>query len=151
MFKLKRLLFALCGLGYLMLACNYQLPFQPPPATFTPEATLDVTQLTPVADYYVALHEVAAGETLADISRHYIGSPRGAEAIGMANGGVTELQVGQQLQVVIYVIQPGDTWNSIAERFDVTIEELLTGNTTEILNLLHPGVKLIIPKAIPMP
>ena len=45
----------------------------------------------------------------------------------------------------IYIVQAGDTLWSIAARFNVTIEELMTANGITNANLLSAGQQLIIP------
>lgn len=44
-----------------------------------------------------------------------------------------------------YEVQSGDTLSSIAERFDVTVEDLIEGNDLEDPDVLFPGDELLIP------
>ncbi|MEW5941900.1 MAG: LysM peptidoglycan-binding domain-containing protein [Chloroflexota bacterium] len=45
----------------------------------------------------------------------------------------------------IYIVQPGDTLSSIAERFGVTVDDLMAANGIVNPNLLAVGQRLIIP------
>jgi murein DD-endopeptidase MepM/ murein hydrolase activator NlpD len=45
----------------------------------------------------------------------------------------------------IYIVQPGDTLSSIASRFNVSINELMTANDISNPNLLSAGQELVIP------
>lgn len=45
----------------------------------------------------------------------------------------------------IYIVQSGDTLNSIAIRFGVTVDEILAANNIADANLIGAGVQLIIP------
>lgn len=45
----------------------------------------------------------------------------------------------------IYIIQPGDTLNSIAERFGISVNELIDANNLTDPNLISQGMSLIIP------
>ena len=45
----------------------------------------------------------------------------------------------------VYVIQPGDTLNSIAERFGISVNDLININNLTDPNLISQGISLIIP------
>jgi LysM repeat protein len=45
----------------------------------------------------------------------------------------------------VYIVQPGDTLNSIAERFGIGINDLLESNNLVDPNLISTGTQLIIP------
>jgi len=45
----------------------------------------------------------------------------------------------------VYIVQPGDTLNSIAERFGIGINDLLESNSLVDPNLISTGTQLIIP------
>ena len=45
----------------------------------------------------------------------------------------------------IYIVQPGDTLTSIAENFNVTLDELMAANGITNPNLLNVGQELVIP------
>lgn len=45
----------------------------------------------------------------------------------------------------IYIVQSGDTLNTIASRFGITVDELIAANTLENPNYLAAGTELIIP------
>jgi murein DD-endopeptidase MepM/ murein hydrolase activator NlpD len=45
----------------------------------------------------------------------------------------------------IYIVQPGDTLSSIASRFNVSIDDLMTANDITNPNLLSAGQELVIP------
>jgi murein DD-endopeptidase MepM/ murein hydrolase activator NlpD len=55
-------------------------------------------------------------------------------------------QVGQaQTEGPIYIVQPGDSLNSIADRFGINVNDLLTTNNISDPNLISAGTQLIIP------
>ena len=45
----------------------------------------------------------------------------------------------------VYIVQPGDTLNSIAERFGIGINDLLESNSLVDPNLISAGTELRIP------
>ena len=45
----------------------------------------------------------------------------------------------------LYIVQPGDTLSSIANRFNVTLNELMAANASVDPNLLAPGQQIVIP------
>ena len=49
----------------------------------------------------------------------------------------------------IYVVQPGDTLYSIAQRFDSTVAAIVAANNIENARLIQVGQKLVIPTAQP--
>lgn len=49
---------------------------------------------------------------------------------------------------VIYVVQPGDTLFKIARRFQTTVEKLLETNPGKVLDSIHAGEKICVPKSI---
>lgn len=51
--------------------------------------------------------------------------------------------------MITYVVQPGDTLFSIAQRFGVTIQDIADANNLTNLNFLIPGQVLRIPVAPP--
>jgi peptidoglycan DL-endopeptidase LytF len=66
---------------------------------------------------------------------------------GDGTGGDTgpELPLGAQT----YVIAAGDTFNAIAARFDITLDQLLSANDLTVDSVLHPGDEIIIPASQP--
>lgn len=53
--------------------------------------------------------------------------------------------VAAQASGPMYIVQPGDTLSSIANRFNVTLNELLAANPTIDPNLLAQGQQVVIP------
>lgn len=49
----------------------------------------------------------------------------------------------------LYIVQPGDTLGSLAERFNTTVEEILVANDLSDANSLQAGQELIIPSLLP--
>ena len=45
----------------------------------------------------------------------------------------------------VYIVQPGDTLNSIAERFGIGINDLLDSNNLVDPNMISAGTQLVIP------
>jgi len=59
--------------------------------------------------------------------------------------GIIFQPVAAQASGPVYIVQPGDTLSSIANRFNVTLNELLTANPTIDPNLLAQGQQVVIP------
>jgi murein DD-endopeptidase MepM/ murein hydrolase activator NlpD len=53
--------------------------------------------------------------------------------------------VAAQSSGPIYIVQPGDTLSSIASRFNVSVNDLMTANDITNPNLLNAGQELVIP------
>src|SRR5262249_32342821 len=53
--------------------------------------------------------------------------------------------VAAQSSGPVYIVQPGDTLLAIANRFNVTLNDLLTANPSIDPNLLAQGQQIIIP------
>lgn len=73
----------------------------------------------------------------------------GLLAISMGLGGPSGLPIaaGQESPQTIYVVQPGDSLDSIALRYGLTTSELATANSLVNPGLIFVGLKLIIPAA----
>ncbi len=52
-------------------------------------------------------------------------------------------------EATLYVVQPGDTLFSIAQRFDTTVEALVAANSIADPSLIRVGQKLVIPSPLP--
>jgi LysM repeat protein len=110
---------------------------------------------------------VVAGDTLNGIARKLGLS---AQAILAANPDITNpdtLQVGQQINVpsaeaestsatgqspaIVYVVQQGDTLSSIAQRFGVSVNQLLQLNDISDPDEIYVGQKLLIPTTTTAP
>jgi len=87
-------------------------------ATAIPTATLPATMPTPIVRATVSLTPVA---------------PRTPTPSGQVAGQTT------------YVVQPGDTAYSIAEKFGITVNALASANNLEDPRLIRSGQKLVIP------
>jgi murein DD-endopeptidase MepM/ murein hydrolase activator NlpD len=59
--------------------------------------------------------------------------------------GLTIQPVAAQASGPLYIVQPGDTLSSIANRFNVTLNELVSANPSVDPNLLAPGQQIVIP------
>ncbi|HOA96804.1 LysM peptidoglycan-binding domain-containing protein [Acetivibrio saccincola] len=45
----------------------------------------------------------------------------------------------------VYIVQPGDTLFSIANRFNVSLQRLIAVNRIENPDIIYPGMRIIIP------
>jgi murein DD-endopeptidase MepM/ murein hydrolase activator NlpD len=54
-------------------------------------------------------------------------------------------RVSAQSTGPVYIVQPGDTLNSIAERFGIGVNDLLSSNNLTDPNLISAGMQLVIP------
>lgn len=58
---------------------------------------------------------------------------------------IPTITIKAQSEGPVYIVQPGDTLNSIAERFGIGINDLLESNSLVDPNLISTGMQLIIP------
>lgn len=101
----------------------------------------------------VTIHVVQRGETLYRIALHY---GMTVEALSRLNGITNpgSIQVGQRLLVpgetvrtavaLTHIVQPGETLRVIAERYNVTIDELIADNDIPNANTIYVGQVLVI-------
>ncbi|MEP7134010.1 MAG: peptidoglycan DD-metalloendopeptidase family protein [Chloroflexota bacterium] len=59
--------------------------------------------------------------------------------------GLASQPVAAQASGPVYIVQPGDTFYSIANRFNITFDELLTANAGIDPNVLSQGQQIVIP------
>ncbi|GAB4522309.1 MAG: hypothetical protein Kow0047_32970 [Anaerolineae bacterium] len=116
------------------------------------------------------IHVVQAGETLYSIAERYgVTAEAIAEASGISVSSI--LRVGQRLTIPgqggaaaepaamdaavasepmpipdVYIVQPGDTLTSIAERFGTSVASLARANNLSSASLIFPGRRIVIPK-----
>lgn len=101
----------------------------------------------------LTIHVVQSGETLYRLALRYGLTPDElAEINGISNTGY--IQVGQRLLVpvdvtvvdvpVTHVVQPGESLNAIAQRYDVSIETLMALNEIANPNQIYAGQVLQI-------
>ena len=109
------------------------------------------------------LYRIRAGDTFFSIARRFGTTVSALEA---ANPGVNpnQLQVGQEICVpaaapgpgpcpggFLYTIRAGDTFFSLASRFNVTLQALLSANPGVNPNSLQIGQQVCIPAPAPTP
>jgi len=51
----------------------------------------------------------------------------------------------QSVDTFEYVVEPGDTLYEIAERYDLTVDEIMNLNGLDSNSFIHPGDVLLIP------
>ncbi len=100
------------------------------------------------------IYTVKRGNTLSQIAREYnvsvehivelndIENPNliyPGEKLRITESDVTELSPVNNDIDVYYVVKPGDTLNSIARRFGITLNEILEYNDIQNPNLIYPG------------
>lgn len=109
------------------------------------------------------LYTIRAGDTFFSIARRFGIS---VDALAAANPGVdpNRLQIGQQICVpapapapgpcpggFLYTIRSGDTFFSLARRFGITLQALLSANPGVDPNRLQVGQQICIPAPAPSP
>ena len=109
------------------------------------------------------LYAIRAGDTFFSIARRFGIS---VDALAAANPGVdpNRLQIGQQICVpapapapgpcpggFLYTIRSGDTFFSLARRFGITLQALLSANPGVDPNRLQVGQQICIPAPAPSP
>ncbi|MEW6183718.1 MAG: LysM peptidoglycan-binding domain-containing protein [Bacillota bacterium] len=107
------------------------------------------------------LYEIRPGDTYYSLARRFGIT---VEALTAANPGIdpNRLRVGQQICIPApfpgppcpggtYVIQPGDTFFSLARRFGTTVDALIAVNPGVDPNRLQVGQTICLPTGIPGP
>src|SRR5690606_37388059 len=126
------------------------------------DARLDARQNRAVSGRRQIAPQVASGDTLWDIARHYPVGVRGLDAWNPMAPGDT-LRVGQQLAVwteqsasaapagrpdmvrrVSYSVRRGDSLYAIANRFNVSVNQINTRNKINGQRYLQPGQQLTL-------
>lgn len=154
---MRGILGTLCVLSCAALALAKPLILSPLPL---PEATVEVGQ---AAKKGWVVYEVRPGDTLAGVAARYGVDPR---HIMWSSGLKTDrLQVGQRLLIPLvaqedraprvppgveaYRVRPGDTLQSVASRYGVSVLDLVSANPSlESLDRLVAGSVLYIPKKV---
>ncbi len=154
---MRGILGTLCVLSCSALALAKPLILSPLPL---PEATVEVGQ---AAKKGWVVYEVRPGDTLAGVAARYGVDPR---HIMWSSGLKTDrLQVGQRLLIPLvaqedraprvppgveaYRVRPGDTLQSVASRYGVSVLDLVSANPSlESLDRLVAGSVLYIPKKV---
>lgn len=116
--------------------------------------------LAHAAEGGVIVHVVQAGETLSSIAARYgVSVTAVVEANGLANPD--QISIGQRLRIPIatatpapqprlrYTVQPGDTWERLAQRFRIAKSLLLQINQPGSSKQPTPGAVLEIPITLP--
>ena len=126
------------------------------------DARLDARQNRAISGRQQLSHAVASGETLWEIARHYRVGVRELAAWNQMAPGDT-LRVGQQLAVwteqsasaapasrpdmvrrVNYSVRRGDSLYAIANRFNVSVNQINTWNKINGQRYLQPGQQLTL-------
>ncbi len=154
---MRGILGTLCVLSCAALALAKPLILSPLPL---PEATVEVGQ---AAKKGWVVYEVRPGDTLAGVAARYGVDPR---HIMWSSGLKTDrLQVGQRLLIPLvaqedraprvppgveaYRVRPGDTLQSVASRYGVSVLDLVSANPSlESLDRLVAGSVLYVPKKV---
>lgn len=140
-------------------------------ATFTPTPTNTGTPtatptLTPTPTPTPRTHTVVAGETLIYLAQQYGVDMDELAALNNIQD-VRSLRSGQTLiippsqnavapadslpNLMVYVIESGDTISSIAYEFGTPIDAILAANPNLNIDLIYPGQEIIVPLSTPTP
>jgi membrane-bound lytic murein transglycosylase D len=116
----------------------------------------------PVAPARPKVHVVKSGDSLWSVSRKYgVSVPALASANGLSSSaglvagarleipgsGKSSTRVaaaGQETSKVTYKVRRGDTLSEIADRFDVSVRELMTWNRLRQSSSLRAGQRLVV-------
>jgi LysM repeat protein len=101
--------------------------------------------------FYLALNVLVSAATMLGVlywwdRTHHSTSIAVASATSLPAGYTTPLPAAQPSPTPrIYIVQSGDTLGAIAEKFGVSVDELVAINNIQDPNVLSPGTNLIIP------
>jgi LysM repeat protein/predicted esterase len=118
---------------------------------------LGLLSTTAGATEEAARHTVAPGQTLGKIAKRYHVS---VDALCAANGvgRGSALQPGQELVIPAagsearsHVVSSGETLGKLADRYDISLEELLRLNHLRRTSTLKEGQKILLPSATGQP
>ena len=65
------------------------------------------------------------------------------QVLGSVLGGISE-EGEERRGVIDYVVEPGDTLSSIADKFDISLNTILWANNLNLHSVIKPGQRLII-------
>jgi LysM repeat protein len=94
--------------------------------------------------YGLTVNQLAAANGITDVSRVYVGQVLvipGAEQTAQQPASAPATTNG------VYIVQRGDTVKSIAQRFGVSWEAVVSVNRLANPNMIYPGQQLVIPGA----
>ncbi len=126
----------------LLLSAGFFLPSYLDLATLTNKEDIDNLFLGQIPEgRFIALPlNFINQDSLKAVTVSYIPS---AQVLGMLAGDLSGLQEPKN-KILEYIVQSGDTFSSIAEKFGISLETLLRANDLSSSSVIQPGQKLII-------
>ena len=118
----------------LLTACVRPVTTEPV-ATLTPSSDIPPTQPSLLPTEVPLITPVPSQPT----------EPGGAEGTSESVEVTTPEATQPSSQTQVYVVNPGDSMNKIAQQFGITPEELAQANNMNVNDTIHPGDELIIP------
>jgi LysM repeat protein len=101
--------------------------------------------------FYLALNVLVSAATMLGVlywwdSTHHSAAIALASLTALPAGYTTPLPTGRPSPTPrTYTVQPGDTLGAIAEKFGVSVDDLIALNNIQDPDVLDPGTRLIIP------
>ncbi|HRJ42213.1 MAG: LysM peptidoglycan-binding domain-containing protein [Caldilineaceae bacterium] len=118
----------------------------PTPEPFTYTVQEGDTLFSIALKFEVSPNEIVAANTLTDPNNVFVGQelliPGYQPTSPASSGGGTTTNPGAP---AIHIVQPGEVLSVIAEKYGITLDELVAANRIADPNLVTPGTELVIP------
>jgi len=120
----------------------------PTPQPFTYTVQTDDTLFSIALKFEISPNEIVAANTLADPNSVYVGQEllipgyQPSTPSGATTGGGSTASPGAP---AIHVVQTGEVLSVIAEKYGISLDELVGANRIANPNLVAPGTELVIP------
>ena len=98
--------------------------------------------------FEVSPNEIVAANTLADPNNVFVGQELlipGYQPAGSSSGSAGAGSTADPGAPAIHVVQAGEVLSVIAEKYGITLDELVAANRIANPNLVSPGTELVIP------
>jgi len=117
----------------------------PTPEPFTYTVQPGDTLFSIALRFEISPNEIVAANTLADPNNVFVGQQLLIPGYQPAQTSSTASPSANPSDPAIHVVQPGEALSIIAEKYGITLAELVSVNRIANPNLVSPGTRLVIP------